>query len=455
MGLITSSGIGSGIDIESIIGAILDAERVPKESSLIRNEQRVESTLSALGKLSSSLSTLDDALNNLNSIADFRIRAATSSDEDFLTATANTEASSGTFAIDVDTLAKGSRFETVGGTFTDTTDTVGSGNLTFTAGSETFDVAVDAADTLEDIRNNINAASDNFGVNANIVNGLNGPVLVFTSSITGDGNTLAVTNDDASLDDISTNLSQIYAANSAIAFVDGIQVTSDTNTFTDAIQDVTFTAVKETVANEPITLTVEIDKEGVKETIQAFVDAINEYQSTVQELGASSELSTGPLAGDVTLRLLSQQVNNVIQGAVSGITSDFNSLNSLGISFDEFGKINLDEDALDSVLDTNFNDIAEVFASTNGVSIQLQSIVDNYNGGGNIIDIRETSLNNQKRRLETDRLNFEYRIEQLEVQLRRKFGAMDSLVAQFNNTGNYLSQQLANLPGFGSGSSSS
>jgi len=39
---------------------------------------------------------------------------------------------------------------------------------------------------------------------------------------------------------------------------------------------------------------------------------------------------------------------------------------------------------------------------------------------------------------------------QLETQLRSKFGAMDSLVAQFNNTGSFLAQQLANLPGFGS-----
>jgi len=166
-------------------------------------------------------------------------------------------------------------------------------------------------------------------------------------------------------------------------------------------------------------------------------------------LGRSTENDVGPLAGDVTLRLLNQQMVTTLQDAVSGLTSGYDSLNSLGITFDEFGSLNIDEDALDSVIDSNFDDIADVFASTSGVSVKLQDIIENYIGSGNILDVRETSLNDQKRRLENDRLNFEYRMTQMETQLRAKFGAMDSLVAQFNSTSNYLTQQLANLPGFG------
>ena len=86
MGLITSAGVGSGIDIESIIGAILNAERAPKEASLQRNELRVDSTLSAIGQLSSALSSLNDALDNLNTIADFQLAAATVSEQWIATA---------------------------------------------------------------------------------------------------------------------------------------------------------------------------------------------------------------------------------------------------------------------------------------------------------------------------------------------------------------------------------
>ncbi len=449
MGLITSAGIGSGIDVETIIGAILDAERVPKESSLARNESRVDTTLSALGQLSSALSTLNDSLDELNTLADFNVRSAVSSDESFLTATASSEASSGSFSIVIDTIAQGSRSESSAGIFTDITDTVGSGTITLTAGTNTFDVDIDALDTLEDIRDAINSKSENFGVNVNIINGVSGPILSFNSSITGDGNSLIITNSDASLDSISTNLTSTQTANDAVAYIDGIEANSDSNTFSNTIQDITFTAVKVTEVSSPITLDVTVDKDAVKESISAFVSAVSDFISLSQNLGRSSENNVGPLAGDVTLRLLNQQMVRKLQDTVSGLSSDYNSLNTLGITFDEFGSLTIDEDDLDSVIDNNFDDIADVFASTNGVSIKLQEVIDNYIGSGNIIDVRETSLNDQKRRLETERLNFDYRMTQLETQLRVKFGAMDSLVAQFNSTSNYLTQQLANLPGFG------
>jgi len=448
MGLITSAGIGSGIDVESIIGAILDAERAPKESSLVRNEQRVDSTLSALGQLSSALSSLDDALDGLNETNDFKIRAATSSDDSYLTATASSDASSGSFSIEVSQVAQGSRLESTA-TYTDTLDTVGSGTLTLTAGSDTFDVTINADDTLEDIRDAINTASDNFGVNVNIINADSGPVFSITSSITGDNNTLTITNNDSSLDDISTGLTTKQSANGAIVTIDDITVTSDSNEFTDAIQDITFTVLKITETDTPITLDVTVDKTAVKKNIESFVSAINEFQTLTQNLGRSNENSVGALAGDITLRLLTQTIVTTLQDSVSGLGSNYNTLNSIGITFDEFGNLNIDDSDLDAVLDSNFDDIADIFASTSGVSISLQDIIGNYTGSDNLIDIREDSLNDQKRQLEKDRLNFDYRMTQLETQLRSKFGAMDSLVAQFNNTGNFLSQQLSNLPGFG------
>jgi len=449
MGLITSSGIGSGIDVESIIGALLDAERTPKESSLARNEQRVESTLSALGQLSSALSTLNDALDKLNTLSDFRVRSATSSDDSYLTATASSDATSGSFSIEVTTLAQGSRLESTAGTFTDVSDTVGSGTLTLTAGSETFDIVIAADDTLENIRDAINSASENFGVNVNIINGVSGPILSYTSSVSGDSNTLVVTNDNSGLDNISTNLSTEQTANGATATVDGITVTSETNIFTNAIQDISFTVIKKTEISTPIALVVAIDKDAVTEAVSDFVTAINDYQTLSENLGRAEENNVGALAGDITLRLLNQNIVSTLQDSITGITSDYNTLNSLGITFDKFGKLNIDEVDLEMVLDSDFDAVAEVFTSTSGVSITLQDVIDNYLGSGSLIDIREDSLNDQKRQLEKDRLNFDYRMSQLETQLRNKFGAMDSLVAQFNSTGNYLAQQLANLPGFG------
>ncbi len=445
MGLITSAGIGSGIDVESIISAILNAERAPKEASLRRNEQRVESTLSAIGQLSSDLSSLNEALNNLNSLSDFQLSSASVSEDDVLTVVTDENTSPGTFTLDNFTLATGSRLESTAGTFTDITDTVGSGTLTFTAGSETFDVAVDGADDLEAIRNAINSADDNFGVTANIINGASGPILVYTSDVTGTGNTLAVTNDDASLDSISTSTTAVITAQSASVDIDGITVTSDTNTFDDAIQDVSFTLLDDSVS--PVTLEIGVDTDGVKEAISAFVDAINAFQTTAQSLGENNENVQGELAGDATLRILTSQLVTTLQDTVTGLTGDYTSLNSIGITFDEFGKLTIDDEVLDNALASDFDAIGNIFATdTEGVSIKIQDLVDNYIGTGGILDIRESSLNDQKRRLENDRINFDFRIAKIETQLREKFGAMDALVAQFSSTASFLSQQLANLP---------
>ena len=446
MGLITSAGVGSGLDLESIITAILNAEKAPKEASLRRNESRVESTLSAIGQLSSALSTLDDALNNLNSLSNFQLSSATVSEEDVLTVVTDENTSSGNFVLENASLATGSRLESVAGTFADISDTVGSGTLTFTAGSDTFDVIVDGADDLETIRDNINSAADNFGVTANIINGASGPVIVFTSDITGTGNTLAVTNDNASLDAISTNLTVDTTAVDASVDIDGITVTSSSNSFENAIQDVTFTLLDDSVSS--FTLNIGVDTEGVKTAINDFVSAINAFQTVAQSLSESSETTRGELAGDASLRILSTQLATIIQNQVTGLTGDFTTLNSIGVTFDEFGKLNVDDDTLDNALASQFDAISEIFATdTNGVSLQIQDLVDNYIGSGGILDVRETSLNEQRRRLETDRANFEFRISVLETQLRQKFGAADGLIAQFRNTGSFLTQQLANLPG--------
>lgn len=443
MGLITSAGIGSGIDVESIISAMLKAERAPMESSLNRQENKANTTLSALGTLKSSLSSLTDALENLGSSDKFQINDFVSADEDAISGTASSTASAGTFSILVDTLAQGSELQS--GAFTSSSDTVGSGTLTLTAGSNTFDVTIDAADTLSDIRSKINNASDNFGVNVNLINTGSETYLVFDSEITGAGNTLSVTNDNASLDSISTNLVTNQPAGDATVFVDGIQVTNSTNTFTDTIEDITFTIAEETTSAVDVTISKDI--ETVKENIQSFVDSYNNFISTANNLGKNSELASGDLAGDSTLRMIVSRVRNVIGNSVSGITSGFDTLSSIGIKTLETGDLNFDTVEFDSVSEDAFSDLSELFAGTNGIATQLTDTVEPYTQSNGIINLREQSLNDQLDRIEDKRLNLDYRLEQMELQLRSKFGAMDALVSQFNFTGNYLAQQLAALPG--------
>ena len=155
MGLITSAGLGSGLDVESIIDALVNAERAPKENSLNLLEAQTNSKISGFGQLKSALSTLQDSLENLNS-QNFNARTATVSDDTQLSATPKSTATSGSFDVTIVQTAQYTELSTntIAG---DSSTVLGSGNLTLqNVNGDSFAIAVGASDTLADIVYNIN-----------------------------------------------------------------------------------------------------------------------------------------------------------------------------------------------------------------------------------------------------------------------------------------------------------
>ncbi|MEP2788818.1 MAG: flagellar filament capping protein FliD, partial [Kangiellaceae bacterium] len=275
MGLISIGGLGSGLDVSSIIDALVTAERTPKQNSLDRFEADVSVTLTGLGGLRSSLDELRGAALDLSLASSFEKRGVSVSDSSFFSATATSSASAGNYDIEVKQLAAGSEDQSqifTGGSST----TFGDGTLTFTVGVETFNVDVSATDTLEEIRNNINEATGNDFVSVNLLNNVTdgvdtGSVLIFNSSTTGVGNDLAVTfTGDASLADLSTGLTQNSAASDATIEIDGFEASSSTNQFTDIIQGVTLDVTKVNTVDSTETLTVSLDTANTKSLITSF-----------------------------------------------------------------------------------------------------------------------------------------------------------------------------------------
>ena len=256
---IQSLGVGSGLALDDLVQQLLDADRLPKEESLNTKEEKIEAEISGLGQIKSKLSDFKDAVDDLRSDTDINGREPTivnpSEDDDVLSADASSSALRGSYDITVQQLASGSRITTDAGAFTSSSDPVlssGTGSLTFSIpGGDSFTINVDSGTSLVDLREAINSADDNFGVTANIIDTgtAEGPRLVFLSEETGDGNDLVINNDTgaAELDRLSTaggtnNISaaNIESAKNAIAFVDGIEVQSQSNKFENTIQNVTF-----------------------------------------------------------------------------------------------------------------------------------------------------------------------------------------------------------------------
>lgn len=459
MASITSAGVGSGLDLESIIKASLDAENIPKLQAFATKEESLQKELSSIDTISSAISQLESTVKKLSDIDNFNKRTASitqPSSGDIIGVTTTKNSTAGNFNIEVVQLAQGSRAVSNTG-FTASTDVVTAtgGTLSFSAGSSSFDVVLDAGATLEDVRNAINDENSNFGVIANIINTGSESKLVLTSNKTGTGNDLVVSNNTAELDAVSTVANGGGAGGLAIAAsdqaidaiikVDGITVTNDSNTFTDAVQDMTITAKKVSENNETARINIDYDKASVNTLIDEF---IANYNNLIGNIGFQTRIGN-PLNGDASMRSLDNQLTSILGTNLTGL-EPFGTIFDIGLGIDKDGyleKSTLVRSVNDS-LDNYYDKVGEAFAGDNGIAKQFQGLIDNYIDSKGIIKERSSSLNQQLDDMEEDILNHEYRMEQLEIRLRKQYSSLDVLLAEMQSTQSYLSAQLASLPGF-------
>ncbi|WP_417440305.1 flagellar filament capping protein FliD [Idiomarina sp.] len=459
MPLVSSIGARSGLDLEGIIKATLEAERVPKTNRLDQQEGRLQVELSAVGEMKSVLSKLQEASEELSSGELFSaMKASVKQPEsgDVITVESTEDAGVGNFDISVTQLAKGSRAVSADGAFADSDTEVNTnaGSLTFGAGEESFTLDIEAGSSLEDIRKAINSSEDNFGVTADIINTGDQAKLVFRSNVSGEGNNLTVTNDNAEFDAISTqanggapgtggmSIADADKATDAIIEIDGIQARNDTNTFEDVIQGSTITAVKESEGTETARLSIARDDEGVAKSVDAFVKAYNGAISSLNEIGGENSM----LQGDATVRSLKSQLNNILTSTFG----DGETLFDLGFGLDENGKLEQENPvtSVSDVLKDNPAALKSVLGGENGLASRLDSFLEGYVSGGGSLELRKDTIDESLVRVKESREDLKLRMESMEETLRSKYQALDSLVGQLQSRGNSVSAQLANLPGF-------
>jgi len=447
---ITSLGIGSGLDLEGIVEAYVNAKAIPQEIRLQERKDELSVELSGVSSFKSSLSTFDSILEKLAADDAFNKQTITTSTEDF-EVTTNGFASSGTFSVEIETLAAATQRQSQ--SFTSSTDTVGSGTLTFDAGTESFNVTIAATDTLSDIRDKINEEATNFGVTANILNVESGSYLVFNSELTGAANAMTISTSDASLDSISTNTTVNQAAVDGVAHIDGNRVTSTTNTFKDVIEDVTIEAKKVNFGT-PGTLTIAQDTENGTELVKEFVDGFNALMSDIATLGAAK---TGKLAFDPNLRQVKQTLTEMLTDKVASLTGSIQSLGDIGIEIDRYGQANISavsttsqpsgEDKLADALENNLEEVGKLFANTDGIANLMSDMVESYIDSDGTLTSRVTALNEQLEEVEQGYVDLEAELRDFEDTLRKRFTFLDATVAKYNSTSSWITTTLANITG--------
>jgi flagellar hook-associated protein 2 len=404
---LSSPGIGSGLDVNSIVAGLMNVERQPL-NAVATKKTSYQAQVSAYGTLKSALSTFQTAVSALSTPAKFNAQTATSANPAVFTANATGKASIADYAVTVNQLAKQQKIATAG--FTNITDTVGTGTLTisfgtltpevvapltpapstFTANTAKTDITIDinaSNNTLAGVRDAINAA--NASVSATIVNDGTTNRLVITSKDTGEINSLKITvaeNDMSNTDNVGLsklaydptaavgsgkNLELLQAAKNALLNIDGIAVVKPSNVVTDAIEGVTLNLLS-TSNSLSVNLGVTTNQDKVKESVTAFVDAYNKLDTTLRSLTKYDETgkSSGALLGDSTARSITNQIKAVMTKSIAG-AGNLSTLSQVGVSFQRDGKLALDSTKLTAAINTNFTDIAGLFANTGKASDPL------------------------------------------------------------------------------------
>lgn len=461
MATISSLGVGSGLDINSLVKQLVAAERAPKESRLARDDAKLTAEFSALAALKGALSGLQSASRALRDADSFALTRAVVGDEAFFTASGTGEAVPGSYDVRVQQLATAARLGS--GAYPDgAASVVGAGTLTISVGTSSFDVVItEGSDTLAQVRDAINSAAGNTTVRATLIGDANGSYLALSSLATGASNviTLSATGATAGLQALVDELNDFnadvdVAAQDAIVHVSGYEIHGATNAITGAIDGVTLSLKKATPDGETVSLSVQRDEAAIQKKAENFVAAFNTLAQQVKSLGRydAATKTAGTLLGDSLLRGVDTQLRRMLSEPVPGTTGSHRTLTSLGIELTATGTLQLDAAKFKAALATDPDAVGRVFSSESGVAVRMSTFLDQRLASSGEFAARDARISSQRRRLEQDREALDARMEVLQQRYLKQFTAMDSLLAQLQSTSSYLTQQLEGLAKLANGS---
>jgi flagellar hook-associated protein 2 len=485
-GTISSAGIGSGLDVNSIVTQLMAVERQPL-TRLQTKATTMQTELSAFGQMQSLVSGLQDAATPLFNPDSFALSNASSGDSTSVSATTTTKAVPGIYSVSVSALSATQSLVSAAGVFADATAAVGTGSLTirlgtwnagqtaFTpkAGSSDITIPIGASEnTLAGIRDKINAA--NSGVSATVVSDAGGARLALQSTASGAANGFRVTvadgdgtnSDAAGLSRLAfdpagaaTQMTLAQVAANTQATINGIAVTSSSNTLDGVIDGITFNLGK--VTTQPVTVNVTRNTDAIKQRLTNFVTAYNQlntFLSQATHYDAATK-QAALLQGDGTTTGIQNQLHALI-GQKSGASSTFGTLSSLGVQVQKDGSLKLDDTAFT-------NAVANLPELTKALShVDLTTPADNGFGKrfavwttgllassgslpGKTAAIQARITSNQK-----DQDALSGRLDQTEARMRAQYSALDATMSQANALAKYVTQQFYSNNSFSSGSNS-
>jgi flagellar hook-associated protein 2 len=450
--LISSEGIGSGLDINAIVQALTTAQGLAQNTQLADRQQALNAQVSAYGTFQSALETLQAALTPLQTASSLAANAATVADDTVASVTANADAVPATYSLGVQNLATAASLSSQA--FASANTAIGIGTLTIAVGGVSTDIAIDSSDnTVAGIAAAINGAPNNPGVTASVLTTSAGSRLILSGTKTGATNSITVTESggDGGLSALvynpagnTTNLTQTQAALDANFTINGFAATSPTNQVSGAVSGLTINLLKTTPTGSPTTVTVAADTSDAQTSIGTFVTALNGLITAIQGLTSydPSTQTAGPLLGNPTLESFQNQLQNVLDQVQGGSAATGTSLASLGITANTQGTYDTNASTLGNALSGALSSVTGLFSGTNGIASQLNSLINTYTEPGGLLDTINQGLQSGLTDVANQQTALNARLATYSATLTAEYNAMDNAVALLKQTQTYLTAEF-------------
>jgi flagellar hook-associated protein 2 len=466
MATISSPGIASGLDIQSIVSQLVALEKAPL-TQLKSQATSLQTKLSTMGTIKSQVSALGDAAAKLSKNTGWDAVKATSSNPLAIGVTVKAGAPATSITMEVQNLAKAQSTASAAVT---TGSAMGTGSMTielgqwsgssFTAGSGT-PVTIDIAsgeDSLADIAAKINESDA--GVSATVLRDASGERLLVRSKETGEENAFRITvADDDGQDTDAAGLSRLafsvgnangmsrsQSAENAQATINNVPITSASNTLSDTLPGMTLQLSQETTA--PVEIDVSNDTEAIRNNVKAFVDAYNTLNTTLANAVRYDETTktAGPLQGDSTTVGLQNALRSMMRSASA--STPYSRLSDVGIELKTGGKLEIDATKMDTALD-NLDDLKALFTTTNsdptaaGFGWKIKNFAEGLIDADGTVSNKTDALQASIKRNTLDQERVNDKAARAEKRLLAQYNAMDAAVGSLNGLSAFVSQQIA------------
>jgi flagellar hook-associated protein 2 len=441
----TATG-GTGFDVTATVTSIMTNMRAPETAWATRNTALTAQD-TALSTIGTDMSALSSALATLTAFdGSFSQKDGAVSNTSVVALTdATSAATAGTHTLTVQNLATTSTQHstavaagaTLSGSFTLQVGSGSSQTITLDSSNNTL---IGLAKAINNLDTGVTATvvSDSAGSRLSLISETSGTAGDITSDASGltdsNGNTISMTETQPGADAAYT--------------LDGIPLTSNSNTVSSALTGVTFQLLGPT--SSTVTMQIANDTSTISSALSTFVSAYNTLTSALSAQEAKDSSGTAqPLFGDQTLSLIQSQLSSALAFATNNSGKSSN-LAQMGISVGASGQLTLDSSALSTALSNNFTGVTNFFQNVGDFGQNLTTMLNGLgNSGQGALALRLSQNTTEEKTLADNKTNLEARLALYQVDLTDELNTANAVLQGIPQQLNEMKQIYAAITGYG------